>query len=105
MVSPVSELPPRRRVSAQGEAEGGTGACWRSSEDRGSRVTTVGRRSRALPGGSLASVDPPLRGRRGLTGETWFPPCPNYHRVDGYPLKEKLKEAREGAGTTARRDR
>jgi hypothetical protein len=23
----------------------------------------------------------------------------NYHRVDGYPLKEKLKEARERAGT------
>ncbi|MDQ3822078.1 MAG: phenylacetic acid degradation protein PaaB [Actinomycetota bacterium] len=29
----------------------------------------------------------------------------NYHRVDGYPLKEKLKEARERAGTTAPRDR
>jgi ring-1,2-phenylacetyl-CoA epoxidase subunit PaaB len=25
----------------------------------------------------------------------------NYHRVDGYPLKEKLKEARERAGTEA----
>ena len=25
----------------------------------------------------------------------------NYHRVDGYPLKEKLKEARERAGITA----
>ena len=25
----------------------------------------------------------------------------NYHRVDGYPLKEKLKEARERAGTSA----
>ena len=24
----------------------------------------------------------------------------NYHRVDGYPLKEKLKEARDRAGTT-----
>ena len=24
-----------------------------------------------------------------------------YHRVDGYPLKAKLKEARERAGTTA----
>ena len=24
----------------------------------------------------------------------------NYHRVDGYPLKEKLKEARTRAGTT-----
>jgi phenylacetate-CoA oxygenase PaaH subunit len=23
----------------------------------------------------------------------------NYHRVDGYPLKQKLKEARERAGT------
>ena len=30
----------------------------------------------------------------------------NYHRVDGYPLKEKLKEARERAGTaTAPGDR
>jgi ring-1,2-phenylacetyl-CoA epoxidase subunit PaaB len=27
----------------------------------------------------------------------------NYHRVDGYPLKEKLKEARERAGTTGDR--
>jgi phenylacetate-CoA oxygenase PaaH subunit len=25
----------------------------------------------------------------------------NYHRVDGYPLKQKLKEARERAGTAA----
>jgi ring-1,2-phenylacetyl-CoA epoxidase subunit PaaB len=25
----------------------------------------------------------------------------NYHRVDGYPLKEKLKEARDRAGTEA----
>ena len=25
----------------------------------------------------------------------------NYHRVDGYSLKAKLKEARERAGTTA----
>ena len=25
----------------------------------------------------------------------------NYHRVDGYPLKAKLKEARERAGTAA----
>ena len=25
----------------------------------------------------------------------------NYHRVDGYPLKEKLKEARERAGSSA----
>ena len=28
-----------------------------------------------------------------------------YHRVDGYPLKEKLKEARERAGRAAPRDR
>ncbi|HKH29486.1 MAG TPA: hypothetical protein VKA45_00400 [Gaiellaceae bacterium] len=26
----------------------------------------------------------------------------NYHRVDGYPLKEKLKEARERAAARAR---
>ena len=25
----------------------------------------------------------------------------NYHRVDGYPLKEKLRQARERAGTAA----
>ena len=29
----------------------------------------------------------------------------NYHRVDGYPLKEKLREARERAGTAAPRAR
>jgi phenylacetate-CoA oxygenase PaaH subunit len=29
----------------------------------------------------------------------------NYHRVDGYSLKEKLKEARERAGTAAPADR
>ena len=29
----------------------------------------------------------------------------NYHRVDGYPLKEKLKEARARAGTATARDR
>jgi len=27
----------------------------------------------------------------------------NYHRVDGYPLKQKLKEARERAGTSKER--
>jgi phenylacetate-CoA oxygenase PaaH subunit len=27
----------------------------------------------------------------------------NYHRVDGYPLKQKLKEARERAGTASDR--
>jgi phenylacetate-CoA oxygenase PaaH subunit len=29
----------------------------------------------------------------------------NYHRVDGYSLKAKLKEARERAGTATPRDR
>ncbi len=29
----------------------------------------------------------------------------NYHRVDGYPLKEKLKEARARAGEAAAPDR
>jgi phenylacetate-CoA oxygenase PaaH subunit len=29
----------------------------------------------------------------------------NYHRVEGYPLKEKLKEARGRAGTAASADR
>jgi phenylacetate-CoA oxygenase PaaH subunit len=28
----------------------------------------------------------------------------NYHRVDGYPLKAKLKEARERAGTSPAAD-
>ena len=52
-------------------------------------------------------------GRRGESAALWFVPRDavheidefvdelerNYHRVDGYPLKEKLKEARERAGT------
>ena len=29
----------------------------------------------------------------------------NYHRVDGYSIKEKLREARARAGTAAARDR
>jgi phenylacetate-CoA oxygenase PaaH subunit len=29
----------------------------------------------------------------------------NYHRVDGYPLKQKLREARERAGTATAGDR
>ncbi len=29
----------------------------------------------------------------------------NYHRVDGYPLKAKLREARERAGTAPASDR
>ena len=58
-------------------------------------------------------------GRRGESTALWIVPREavhtiedfvdelhrNYHRVDGYPLKEKLKEARERAGTTAPRDR
>ena len=53
-------------------------------------------------------------GRRGESDALWLVPRNdlteivdfvdelqrNYHRVDGYPLKEKLKEARERAGTT-----
>jgi phenylacetate-CoA oxygenase PaaH subunit len=53
-------------------------------------------------------------GRRGESTALWIVPRSavmeinefvdelnrNYHRVDGYPLKEKLKEARERAGTT-----
>ena len=52
-------------------------------------------------------------GRRGESEALWIAPRSaltelvdfvdelgrNYHRVDGYPLKEKLKEARERAGT------
>ena len=58
-------------------------------------------------------------GRRGESVALWVVPRPaicevdefvdelkrNYHRVDGYPLKEKLREARERAGTTAAGDR
>ena len=54
-------------------------------------------------------------GRRGESTALWIVPRDavidieefvdelhrNYHRVDGYPLKEKLKEARERAGTAA----
>ena len=54
-------------------------------------------------------------GRRGESVELWVVPREavheiedfvdelgrNYHRVDGYPLKEKLKAARERAGTAA----
>jgi phenylacetate-CoA oxygenase PaaH subunit len=56
-------------------------------------------------------------GRRGESTALWVAPREalleidefvdelerNYHRVDGYPLKEKLKEARERAGTAAAR--
>jgi phenylacetate-CoA oxygenase PaaH subunit len=52
-------------------------------------------------------------GRRGESTALWIVPRSavteihefvdelnrNYHRVDGYPLKEKLKEARDRAGT------
>jgi phenylacetate-CoA oxygenase PaaH subunit len=52
-------------------------------------------------------------GRRGESAALWIVPREavhevgefvdelerNYHRVDGYPLKAKLKEARERAGT------
>ena len=58
-------------------------------------------------------------GRRGESAALWVVPRGailevedfvdelnrNYHRVDGYPLKEKLKEARARAGTAAPRDR
>jgi phenylacetate-CoA oxygenase PaaH subunit len=58
-------------------------------------------------------------GRRAESTELWIVPREaitelvdfvdelgrNYHRVDGYPLKEKLKEARERAGTAAARAR
>jgi phenylacetate-CoA oxygenase PaaH subunit len=58
-------------------------------------------------------------GRRGESEALWIVPRDqivpieefvdelqrNYHRVDGYPLKEKLKEARERAGTAAAADR
>jgi len=54
-------------------------------------------------------------GRRGESAALWVVPREdiveidefvdelqrNYHRVDGYPLKEKLKEARERAATDA----
>ncbi len=73
--------------------------------------------------GSLAAPDATFAeeyarefyGRRGESTRLWVVPREavteivdfvdelgrNYHRVDGYPLKEKLKEARERAGTAA----
>jgi phenylacetate-CoA oxygenase PaaH subunit len=58
-------------------------------------------------------------GRRGESEALWIVPRDaileieefvdelnrNYHRVDGYSLKDKLKEARERAGAAAPRDR
>jgi 1,2-phenylacetyl-CoA epoxidase PaaB subunit len=58
-------------------------------------------------------------GRRGESEALWLVPRDavheidefvdelnrNYHRVDGYPLKEKLKEARARAGTAPAGDR
>ena len=58
-------------------------------------------------------------GRRGESAAVWVVPRDavhevdefpdelqrNYHRVDGYPLKEKLKEARERATRAAAGDR
>jgi phenylacetate-CoA oxygenase PaaH subunit len=58
-------------------------------------------------------------GRRGESTALWIVPRDavidveefvdelhrNYHRVDGYSLKAKLKEARERAGTAPDRDR
>ncbi len=58
-------------------------------------------------------------GRRGESAALWIVPREavhpiedfvdelkrNYHRVDGYPLKEKLKEARERASAAAPGDR
>ena len=57
-------------------------------------------------------------GRRGESTALWIAPRDalhpiedfvdelnrNYHRVDGYPLKEKLKEARERAATSTSRN-
>jgi phenylacetate-CoA oxygenase PaaH subunit len=57
-------------------------------------------------------------GRRGESAALWVVPREavheidefvdelerNYHRVDGYPLKAKLKEARERAGTSPAAD-
>jgi ring-1,2-phenylacetyl-CoA epoxidase subunit PaaB len=77
--------------------------------------------------GSVEAPDAPFAdwyareefGRRGESNALWVVPREavheigdfvdelerNYHRVDGYSLKEKLKEARERAGTAAPRDR
>ncbi|MFN2467231.1 MAG: phenylacetic acid degradation protein PaaB [Gaiellaceae bacterium] len=58
-------------------------------------------------------------GRRGESAALWVVPRQavhevhefvdelekNYHRVDGYPLKVKLREARERAGTAPAADR
>lgn len=74
----------------------------------------------AAPDGSFAEAYAREQyGRRGESVALWVVPRnavmhvedfvdelqKNYHRVDGYPLKEKLKEARERAGTAAPADR
>ena len=74
----------------------------------------------AAPDGRFAEIYAREQyGRRGESEALWVVPREailriedfvdelnrNYHRVDGYPLKEKLKEARERAGTTAPGDR
>ena len=90
------------------------------------RVFEVFRRERAgapmQHAGSLVAPDARFAeiyareqyGRRGESDALWLVPRSavhqidefvdelerNYHRVDGYPLKEKLRQARERAGTT-----
>ena len=76
--------------------------------------------SLAAPDASFAEVYAREQyGRRGESVALWVVPRDavhevdefvdelerNYHRVDGYPLKAKLREARERAGTAAPADR
>ena len=106
---------------------GARGRCWRKRRVI-YEVFRQERKGQAFPhAGSIAAPDAVFAeayareqyGRRGEStrcGSSRATPCRrstssstscdrNYHRVDGYPLKAKLKEARERAGTAPPRDR
>jgi phenylacetate-CoA oxygenase PaaH subunit len=70
------------------EAPDATFAEWYAREQYGRRGESVA--LWVVPRGAIAEIDD-------FVDELER----NYHRVDGYPLKEKLKKARERAGTHA----
>ena len=105
-----------------GRARRGRLSPWSSRSSgrsgRGSRSSTPARSTRP----NRAFAEAYAREQYGRSGESvalWVVPRDavleiddfvdelerNYHRVDGYPLKEKLREARERAGAAAARDR
>ena len=88
-------------------------------ERKGQAFQHAGSVDGAEPGVRRGCTRASIYGRRGESDALWVVPRDavleiddfvdelerNYHRVDGYSLKEKLREARERAGTTAARDR